>query len=225
MIINDMTVDTSTPTAGPTRVAIATPLRGADTMSAQVTFGYASFLAQLSSIMKIELQVGFCLDVVRARNRIAAHILTNPDFADIEDVLWVDDDTYPERPQIVAEMIQHSHIADIVAAPYTNKTKPVRWVHRAEAPDRVLGVGFGFTMTTRRALLKVWDASEPYFDGLECRNMFGQVYDEIQGRKVLLSEDFSFCKRARDAGVKIELHTTGGLIMHSGAVAFSAEDM
>jgi hypothetical protein len=174
--------------------------------------------------------VTFSLDVVRARNRLVGHILGNHEFESITHILWVDDDQWPEDINIVPEMVERCK--GVLGAPYTNKRHPLRWVHRVDARG-VAGVGFGFTMTTRvmiEALAKDarWYTDLPH--PVRCPNLFGQLYETVRhadGSEVetLLSEDFSFCKRAREAGYPIELYEKAGIVNHAGGHVWNAHEM
>jgi hypothetical protein len=60
-------------------------------------------------------------------------------------------------------------------------------------------------------------------------NIFGQLYERLtpgndQEEECLLSEDYSFCKRWRDMGGKIQLFTRAGIIFHAGSHAWSARE-
>jgi hypothetical protein len=59
--------------------------------------------------------------------------------------------------------------------------------------------------------------------------LFGQLYDNIQtpdGRvETLLSEDFSFCKRALDEDWPVELYDKAGVINHAGGHVWNARGM
>jgi hypothetical protein len=210
---------------------VATPLRAATLATAYVTYGYCDFRDKLRHHMPdytvLSGSIVFSLDVVRARNRVAGFILQRPEFTNIDNVLWVDDDNFPENVAIVSHMIDRR--GDIVAASYTNKKEPLRWVHSLDPrTGEILGVGFGFTMTARHVLEKLAKEAKWYVDyfqggNIEVPNIFGQMYDRFPGTEVdtLLSEDYSFCKRARDAGFKIEM--VPGVIHHAGGHLWGAK--
>jgi len=209
---------------------VATPVRAAELPTALVSLGYCDFREKLVRHMPdykvLSGSIVFSLDVVRARNRIVGFVLTRPEFEDVTNVLWVDDDNFPEDVRIVDAMLERK--GDIVAVSYTNKKEPLRWVHSIQPETcEILGVGFGFTMTARHVLERLAkDATwyVDYFSGgnIETPNVFGQLYDRFPGteRDTLLSEDYSFCKRAREAGFKIEL--VPGLIHHAGGHVWNA---
>lgn len=218
-------------------LVVATPVGGADVWAAPVTSGYSEHLRQLSKEMDISHVVEFSDDVVRARNRAAGLILEN--FPDMTHVLWWDADQWPEDNRVVRSMIDSG--VDLVGAPYTSKSPPVRWVHQSLMPWadvsggllRVRSVGFGFTMTSRRCLQKMWDACRPYRDWpheMRLRDMFGMLYDKVEpgmpdGEDMLLSEDRSFCKRWSDMGEHVFLQIDAGIIQHAGCRGWSARDM
>jgi hypothetical protein len=203
---------------------IATPVRAAELSTAQVSLGYAEFRERLVRHMPdykaLSGTVTFSLDVVRARNRIVGFLLTREEFRDVSHVLWVDDDQWPEDIRIVTQMIENCR--GVLAAPYTNKKLPLRYVHQTW--DDKLYVGFGFTMTTRTCLETVANDAYWYTDlpsGQRCPNLFGQCYKEVAGVVTLLSEDYSFCERAHEMGFKVELYEHGGKIFHAGGHAWT----
>jgi hypothetical protein len=220
---------------------IATPVRGADPFTAQVTVGYSEFVRRLSCLYDVEefpVSVNFSADTFRARNRIAAEILRSA--SRVSHVLWLDDDTWAEDPALVQRMIDTGK--DLVGAPYTCKRTPVRWIHIRQDPPTVeapadlveaRSLGFGFTMTTRTCLAKMHvatEAREGLYDDVpgpnRIPNMFGSLFDEIEGKRILLSEDYSFCKRWRDMGEQCWVYCgPGNLVNHSGGRVWSARDI
>jgi hypothetical protein len=213
---------------------IATPVRGAELGAATVALGYAEQRAALMSIMPAQGRIVFSLDVVRARNRAAAQVLTEPGLAGVTHVLWWDDDEWPADVRIVRNMMDFD--LPLVGAAYTRKRRPTRWVHQEWAdgsvPDErglldVRSVGMGFTLTSRACLEAMAKDAEWYWDAptpRECPNLFGQLYDDMDGRRVLLSEDFSFCKRWRENhGGKVYAYDVE--MFHAGSHAWSVADM
>jgi hypothetical protein len=224
---------------------IATPVRGAELGAAVVAAGYSESVRALAQELPLKTVLLYSLDVVRARNRVVSMLLHDPHLADVTHVLWWDDDQWPEDRRIVREMMALD--IPIVAAPYTSKRQPLRWVHQAHLPspdggrmpldaidDRgcfdVRACGFGFTLTSRACLETLsrdpdtewyWDLPRP----VQCPNLFGQLYDELVGKTVLLSEDYSFCKRLRDAGGTVKVYARAGIIYHAGMHAWSAREM
>lgn len=207
-------------------LCLATPVRAAELATAQVSLGYAIFRERLARILPAQSEIVFSLDVVRARNRIVGGILTKPDFADVTHVLWVDDDQWPEDVSIVPEMVERCR--GVLGAPYTNKKHPLRWVHQPDGRGGIAGVGFGFTMTTR-AMLDALAAKAKWYTDLPNKtrvpNLFGQLYAQVGPEESLLSEDFSFCLRAREAGYPVELYEQAGIINHAGGHVWNAHAM
>jgi ketosteroid isomerase-like protein len=226
------------------KLMIATPFDGGDLLTATVTLGYHRFVRYLERHMSADVLDGtalFACDVVRARNRAAGMVLR--DFPAVTHVLWLDSDNFPEDDAqgaaVVQALLDSGH--DVVAAPYTRKRTPTQWVHQGvtSEPDahgfaETHSVGFGFTMTSTRALrqlneLSFEDLVAPRYWDLphdhEVANLFGQVYASAGTRDYLASEDYSFCKRWRDTGGKVYVLARGGLIMHAGSKAYSARDM
>lgn len=223
-----------------TRLLIATPYDGGDLWTARVTLGYHNFVRALEKQLGSDVLDGsmlFACDVVRARNRAAAMVLR--DFPAHTHVLWLDDDNFPEHiddgVRVVREMLAADE--DIVAAPYTNKKHPTRWVHQAfhgEQPDprglvRVRSVGFGFTLTSVACLREMSEKASHYWDlpnEHRIANIFGQINDEApDGRPFLASEDFSFCARWRAMAGDVYVYAKAGVILHAGSRAYSARDM
>lgn len=210
---------------------IATPLRGAELSTAHVTAGYMDFRVKAALSGVAGGAVTYSLDVVRGRNRIVGASLAEPD---ITHVLWVDDDNYPARGvDVVREMLVLAGEDKIVAAPYTNKVRPIHWTHRVSPDGAVLGVGFGFTLTPMVVIRRMCESARWYIDlprGLRCPNLFGQLFDIMTDQQgcevdVLLSEDYSFCNRARAVGVEIALHLGAGLIHHAGGHVWDAREI
>ena len=224
-------------------LVIATSVRGAEPMAAQVSMGYAESLRALSHEMKLSGTVPPAItysdDNIRARNRVADLVLREHPAA--SHVLWWDDDMWPEDRGIVREMMASGE--DVISAPYTNKRAPVRWTHvpldpsppPAHGRQEVRSVGFGFTMTTLRCLRAMSDSERRYRDWPHAHkpaNIFGMLYDPpfeaapcAEDEEQLLSEDRSFCKRWRALGGKVMLKVDCGAIFHSGAHAWSAREI
>jgi hypothetical protein len=224
----------------PARLLIATPVRGAEIWSTHVTVGYSESVRALAQEMPVETipaNMFFACDNIRARNRIVAIVLR--DFPHVTHVLFWDDDNWPENRAIVGEMMASGE--HVISAPYTNKKQPLRWVHqllneRQEERNNLLevrGVGFGFTMVSRTCLERMSAAARKYTDlpnPWKVANIFGQLYDPptpgCTGEdEMLLSEDFSFCKRWREMGGRVVLYTGAGIIFHAGTHAWNAREM
>lgn len=221
-------------------LVIATSFRGSNPWAAQVTIGYAENVRALCQEMPgtevIPEVVTYACEQVRARNRVAAIILR--DFPRMTHVLWWDDDQWPAERKIVAEMMATGE--HLICAPYTNKKPPLRWVRQLLYPcpvgangiQHVRSVGFGFTMTTRLCLELMTKAARKYTDDRSgvTANIFGQLYDAPtpgcpEESELLLSEDYSFCKRWRELGGNVSLYLDAGIIYHAGMYPWSAQEM
>ena len=219
---------------------IATPIRGAELLASHVTFGYAEYRAKLAQMMPVETigpALAFSCDNIRARNRIVAHVLRT--MPQVDRVLWWDDDQWPRDIAIVQRMIDSGE--DFIAAPYTNKKQPLRWVHHPlddnPPPDergliRIKRCGFGFTMTSRKCMEEMSIAAEWYSDYTDAGkfrtpNVFGMLMGDMpDGDRTLLSEDFSFCDRWRALSGNIWIIGSGAnLVEHAGAHAWDATEM
>jgi hypothetical protein len=225
------------------RIAVATPVRAADVMSAQVSYGYANFVRAMAKdgAEFIDGSLVFSADVVRARNRIVAHVLR--ECPHIDAVFWLDDDQYFENPddgvRVIREMYETGE--EVIGCPYTSKKPPLRWVHQLLTPcplavngvQQVRGLGFGATLTRVSCLRKMSESARVYTDHpatYKVANLFGQVYDSPrpglpEDEDALLSEDYSFCKRWRNLGGRVCLYTAAGIVMHAGPHAHSAREM
>lgn len=214
---------------------IATPVDGGDVWSARVTLGYAEALRRLSLRMPVEMApVYYSTDIVRARNRIAATVLAKPPSDDV--VLWWDDDVIPDDIGIVERMLTimvRDHLS-VLAAPYTSKRHPVRWVHQgcaggASETAETQFVGFGFTMTSRGCLQVMADHStmeEDTIDGVE--REVPAIFEllRVPGRQHprRLSEDYSFSQKWRDIGGTLHVYQHA-LIGHAGSYVYDAHDL
>lgn len=186
----------------------------------------------------------FADDVVRARNRLARTALTY----DATHVLWWDTDQYVSDPAIVTRMldIMDARDLDVLGAAYPRKRKKPSVVGimkpggDMDTPPLVemLAVGFGFTLTTRRALEAV--EATWYTDTFEegerrlsaaTRNIFGHVYVRPDGTiapdggvdTTLVSEDYSFCARWLATGGRVWMYAgEGAPVLHVGTYAFGS---
>src|SRR5579862_1407274 len=156
------------------KVAIATPVRGANPRTALAPLGYGEFIRRLCrSLPALDPVFTFTLDPVRARNRLAAQVLR--DCPQAGGILWIDDDEFFEDSadgvRVISEMLATNE--DLIGVPYTNKHPPIRWVHELlptrHEPDergclRVAKLGFGMTYTSRAGLEAMARISRLYRD-------------------------------------------------------------
>lgn len=174
--------------------------------------------------------------VSRARNRIAATFLADPDATHL---LFLDTDLI-FSPDHVARLI--SHDLPIVAGLYPKKQPGLKWVcNTREAfggPDpetklqRVLYAGTGALLIAREVLEKLRelhpelhydpDAGEPELDYTDFFRV-GIHRDEVTGRRRYLSEDWYFCQMAIDAGYQIYADT-GVILKHCGDAIYPLVD-
>jgi hypothetical protein len=216
------------------KILIATPTRAAARECGTWSIGYVELSRQLLATYPSEViprTAVYGLDNVRARNYLAAWALHEG--GDWSHILWWDDDQWPDDVTCVQAMIATGE--DLIGAAYTRKIEPVKWVHQevnlapqAGVVRTVRSLGFGFTITSRRCVAKMYEASRKYRgDGVreyKMGDMFGMVYDGDGDEELLLSEDFSFCKKWRDMGGRVALYLAA-LVYHSGARAYSAKDV
>src|ERR1700678_794464 len=109
-----------------------------------VSLGWSNFRLTLPE--HHYLQVTY--EPVLARNRLAAMALENKK---MRAVLWLDDDQWARNPAVIQKMLDTRE--DFIGAPYARKKYPVEWAHRRMPWG--LGLGFGFTITSRRCLEKM----------------------------------------------------------------------
>lgn len=234
---------------------VATPMRSGDMRTGHVTSGYSDFVVELvkrgastvNDILPDDVvssdpkhpdwiyggKYSYNTDVVRGRNRIVGRILR--DRKDATGVLWVDDDQWPETLDVVDDLIATGE--PMVAAPYTNKSPPVRFVFQHWQPEGmpdprgivdIRGCGFGFVYTSVECLQRMADVSRWYTDlptTDKVPDVFDMVYDKYGEYDVKLSEDYSFCKRWREqCGGRVKL-LTKGVIYHAGSHGWSARNI
>jgi hypothetical protein len=211
-------------------LVIATPLGGADVLCANVSQGYSEHVRALSHEMDAIQVVSYSGSHVHARNRLCAALLR--EFPDMTTTLWWDSDQWPEDRDLARKMLATGE--DIVAAPTTTKERRPKFTHRGYAGTQprgevidVAGVGFGYTMTSRRCLQQVSLAADVYIeDGQPVRNCFGHILGKNDaGENILMGEDFSFCHRWRSLGGKVTLFLNAGIMHHAGIRSFTARDI
>lgn len=226
-------------------IAIATPIRAAELRAASVSLGYSEMMRVLARELPIELLDGtltFSADVARARNRMAGLVLR--ELPRIDGVLWIDDDQFFEDPNLGPHVIRAMLATgeDVIGLPYTNKRLPLRWIHQLLSPcptadargvQSVRGVGFGMTYTSTHCLKRMASVARKYTDHPHphvTADMFSPTFEPVgpdmpAETDLLLSEDFSFCKRWRDLGGKVKLYCKSGIVMHAGGHAWSAREI
>ena len=193
-------------------------------------------------------------DVVRARDRMARMVLWETDATDI---LWWDEDVLPDDLGVIARMLESGH--PVVGAPYRRKNPqetyayrsrredgtPVDWLQQSDLKESLVGIendcveveglAFGFMVTSRAALQRMWDAYHAdrwYFDAMngkryETVSLFDLQYTPtIPGPdgmpyRVKLSEDYSFCQSWRALGGRVMMYVgQGSPVGHIGNVNF-----
>jgi GT2 family glycosyltransferase len=126
-------------------------------------------------------------------------------------VMFLDDDVIAP-PDTFARLVRHER--DVVSGLYYRRHEPIcpvamalddkgqpQWVTSWSPPDSLLEVDFvgaGCLLIHRRVLERM---ARPWFEW-----EIGKK-DPVQGRTAL-SEDFSFCRRAKEVGFKIHLDTS-----------------
>lgn len=168
-----------------------------------------------------------------ARSQLATRALADG----FDELMWVDSDiSFP--PDAVAKL--RAHGLPFVAGVYAKKgprefacefppgTASVRFGAGAE-PRELVGCGFGFVLTRRAVFEAVLAGGDlpvcgegagggmvPYFRPA--------LVDAEAGGRRYLAEDYAFCRRARDAGVRIVADLTIRL-GHVGRYAYTWEDV
>lgn len=213
------------------RLVIATPVDG-NQHTGVVHAGYSVALAKLlrdnHGLEALPAHLMFSCDIVRARNRAAWKILC--DMPVCTHVLWWDSDVIPRDLSIVGRMLATGE--DVIGAPYLRKADPPMFTHMGEPDENgwVRGVGFGFTITSVRCLKMMASICPKYTDFLtdgrmldDTPDIFDLTYDvHPSGKRMKLSEDFSFCKRWRDLGGKVALYLgEGSILSHVGGKAYT----
>jgi hypothetical protein len=180
-------------------------------------------LAHNPIVEAVPEHVCFDGDVVRARNRLAWYVLR--EMPDATHVLWWDSDIVPlERTgPLVAALLGSGE--DVIGVSYVKKSRPM-WTHMAlnvptdtdvaRGRQHVLAVGFGFTLTSTRALREVAASVPRYTDmGSDQKEVPGtpDMFDLVRAPHPTrpdvvwkLSEDFSFCHRWRELGGNVALY-------------------
>ena len=211
-------------------LAVVTPVRGTNPKTAHVSLGFADFRASIVQAGYARVVVSY--EPVRARNRLAAIVLQ--DMPTARAVLWLDDDQSATDPKIIQKMLDTGE--DLVGAPYVKKDYPLEFAHVAlQGATRktdlleVAGLGFGFTLTSRRCLEEMTRHARIYKDKPHSRkvaDLFGLLYEGPSENDTLLSEDLSFCSRWKSLGHRCVLYCGGpGTIHHYGGHTFYATNV
>lgn len=186
--------------------------------------------------------VTYSQDVVRARNRVAQHVLDH--IPDATYVLWWDTDMFVESHTALIERLLESGL-DVVGAAYPRKRKPRSDVGvPLDMPDvdgfqAMRAIGFGFTLTSVEALRRLGahpdtlTYTDKHEDGrrIKTKALFGLAYVDVandiigcraDGESELVSEDYSFCARWRiNCGGAIWMyHPPGFPVKHVGEYAY-----
>lgn len=195
---------------------------------------------------KVERKIYSNVDTSKARDRLASIFLNETDCTDL---LWWDSDVYPDDLQIIARMMGTGF--PCVAATYPKKKFPAEMVYMKEGLSKgrhkvevindcveVDGIGFGFVLTTRSCLQRMWDSYKPtrwYFDVVANQRrpsvgMFDLLYTEEmvlpngERHRVKLSEDFSWCKSYQAIGGRVMMYVgQGAPLQHVGKHRFTGD--
>ena len=227
------------------KLAIAMPIEG-DPASARVHYSVQLLMRKIGGVIvggekvpAIRLddaqfgpEIATPVDVVKARDRLARVALHD---TDCTDVLWWDEDVLPDDLSVIPRMLETGF--DVVGAPYRRKKDPEEYPYRLHGPDggrveveiendcvQVDGMAFGFMLTSRYALQRMWDYYHQerwYFDTYggktyETVSMFQLQYSPVEtgpdggAFRVQLSEDYSFCQSYRAIGGKVMMYVGPG---------------
>lgn len=166
-----------------------------------------------------------------ARSRHATEFLNTP----CTHIMFIDDDM-AWAPDLILRMAQFD--VDIIGVPYRKKTvTPIKFtVTHKEKPDSLLlvpsvievdGIATGMMLIKREIfekLLPLVPAIQYVKDG-PIINMFFHhefVEEPITGIKTYMSEDFNFCRMARENGFKVWAYTDEEVV-HMGNVAYRGD--
>ncbi len=157
-------------------------------------------------------------DLVRARSR-AVRVALDECFTHL---LFWDSDVVGDAVQALAGMVRED--VDMIGAAYSRKRLPPKPAHHPPY------LAMGFTLIKTSALEKMWDAyyDELWFDDVDGKKSIRTValfqllpFDMPHGRRVLLSEDYSFCERWLKLGGKCHVYDGPGAPMgHIGEHRF-----
>jgi hypothetical protein len=212
----------------PRRVLIACP-----TYNAQV---YAAFSHSLANTIRVAdaafLQISDYYPLGKthcsARNDCVAQALNNG----FDDLLFIDADQSWQAADLKRLI---SYQVDVVAAPVRKKSdSPERWnVYCPEGPESIrlthgglwtapgMTVGTGFIRMSRKALVALWNASEPYRepDGSDCR----WIYDIHPMEGDLVSEDVVVGHKLAELGFPTFLDPHMKVVHHDGMKQYAGD--
>ncbi len=168
-----------------------------------------------------------CSLISLGRSIMLARALKDPSWTH---ALWIDADLR-FKPEFVHSMILDDK--DIVGGFYPKKGLPIDFAsspapggQETEFLFETIYVATGFMLIKREVIEKM---NEHYHDELNFRyqddpslvHLFHPIIDDDEGR-LFLTEDFAFCKRARDIGFKCYMSKRFEL-PHTGVMEYSAE--
>jgi hypothetical protein len=212
------------------RIVIATPVD----RQYGVDPGYAVALAQIlrdnADVRLLPAHITYDVDIVRARNRLAAMVLR--EMPEATHVLWWDSDIVPHDLNVIGRMLATGR--PLIGAPYLRKRLPPTWTHRGVAAPMgtdwvsVHSIGFGFTITSTDLLRTMGEIAARYLDkrtdGTKhaVLGLFDLAYMiDAEGDPVQESEDYSFCYRARAYTQPALWVGPCSLLSHVGSHAFT----
>ena len=237
------------------KLAIAMPIEGTPE-NAMVHLAPQLTLNKLANAVFMDgrgdtmpIQVG-SYDVTRARDRYTREFLHGDRFRDCTDLLHWDSDVNPRDLEVINRLMATDH--DVVGCPYRRKKDGEDYPYSlggrvgSKRIDVVRGcvevewLAFGFMLTSRAALQKMWDAyhaSRWWFDQdkapdgtvtlKETVGMFDQIYTDVrpgpdgQPWRTKTSEDYGFCESYRKIGGRVMMFVgEGSPVDHIGEYVF-----
>lgn len=203
-----------------TRVMIAIPTH--EMVSVRFSHDLARLYSRsVNSLMgQVELNLAIGTYVHDAREKLAKDAIA----AGFTHVLWIDSDMrFPD--DALLKLLRH--FAEAVGINYSTRDTPGKFVsitpdtgerlitaEDSRGLEEVGGMGFGLLLMRRDVLTRTLERSgAPLFR-----------YDWIPDRGKWVGEDFSFCTRARDAGVSFYVdHDLSKECAHVGAFEYRTE--
>jgi hypothetical protein len=173
-------------------------------------------------------------DIYSLRAQIVSHFLSDPDATDL---VMIDNDVAWDALGLVKLL---DHDVDLVAAPYPKRDYPLQFMFRSEMENgadlmgdaksglvEVWGMPAGFMRMKRSMLEKMvahYSALESYDRAVPSERttrLFDPLWwEDDEGRKRVLSEDYAFCQRWRDIGGKVWMDVNIPMA-HIGTHAFA----